>query len=62
MLPIHHPAINDLHIDAEERMRERGGERGERGVGVVGGDERSGGREGGVYWHNWTTNLPNRHY
>lgn len=23
MPPIHHPAINDLHIDAEERMSER---------------------------------------
>lgn len=53
MLPIHHPAINDLHIDAEGRMRGRGGERGEGGRegGRGGMSERRGvgeGRGGGV--------------
>lgn len=34
MLPVHHPAINDLRIDAAEgRVREGGKKRGRWGVG-----------------------------
>lgn len=33
MLPIHHPAINDLRIDAEGRARDGERERGREGGG-----------------------------
>lgn len=56
MLPIHHPAKNDLHIDAEEKMREREGERA-RGAGWVGGDWGEATRRG-VRGEN----LPKIHY
>lgn len=53
MPPIHHCAINDLHIDAEEREREvQGGGGGLDGWVGVGGE---------LDWHNWTNNQANIH-
>lgn len=57
MLPIHHPAKNDLHIDAEEKMREREGERARERGGLGGGDWGEATRRG-VRGEN----LPKIHY
>lgn len=55
MLPIHHPAKNDLHIDAEEKMREREGERA-RGAGWGGtGEKRLEGGWGGRTYLKYIT-------